>query len=160
MLVLNRIHMPQDGSEQKLTELAPSLLRFERLQKRVKCPEREILQAESVSANVQCQLRQGPYPQPNPYLGRRVRTEERRAYSNKQQLKNVRTVSKPTEVRKPRTTTKVVTATAPQKWFVNEMYMRVMNNEKVKQEPKKTLQEGRYEPGTIRVKNHQGATRT
>ena len=55
------------------------------------------------------------YPQPNPYLGRRVRTEERRAYSNKQQLKNVRTVSKPTEVRKPRTTTKVVTATAPQK---------------------------------------------
>ena len=48
----------------------------------------------------------------------------------------------------------------PKKWFVNEMYMRVMNNEKVKQEPKKTLQEGRYEPGTIRVKNHQGATRT
>ena len=53
------------------------------------------------------------YPQPNPYLGRKIRTERQRAYSNKRQIKSIRSVSKPSEVRKPRSTTKISTATAP-----------------------------------------------
>lgn len=55
------------------------------------------------------------YPQPNPYVGRKRRTERDRAYSNKRQRQNIRTVSKPSEVRKPRTTKRISTATVQHK---------------------------------------------
>ncbi|VAW26259.1 hypothetical protein MNBD_BACTEROID06-588 [hydrothermal vent metagenome] len=51
--------------------------------------------------------------QPNTYRGVKRRTERDRAYSNKKQIQSVRSVSRPSETRKPKTTTRVVTATAP-----------------------------------------------
>ncbi len=53
------------------------------------------------------------HPQPNTYRGRKRRTEKDRAYSNKKKIKNIRTATKPSEVRKPKSKTRVVTATAP-----------------------------------------------
>jgi len=53
------------------------------------------------------------HPQPNTYGVRKRRTEKDRAYSNKKKIKNVRSASRPSEVRKPRSKTRVVTATAP-----------------------------------------------
>lgn len=53
------------------------------------------------------------HAQPNTYRGRKLRTEKDRAYSNKKKINNVRSVSKPSESRKPKSTTRVVTATAP-----------------------------------------------
>ena len=53
------------------------------------------------------------HAQPNTYRGRKIKTEKDRAYSNKKKIKNVRSVSKPSEIRKPKSTTRVVTATAP-----------------------------------------------
>lgn len=51
--------------------------------------------------------------QPNTYGGRKMRTEKDRAYSNRKQIQNIRSVSKPSETRKRKTTTRIVTATAP-----------------------------------------------
>ena len=55
------------------------------------------------------------YPQPNPYIGRPVKTEKRRAKSNTRQLRSIRTVSRPTETRKQDRRVAPVTATAAPK---------------------------------------------
>ncbi len=53
------------------------------------------------------------HPQPNPYQGVKRRTEKDRAYSNKKKIQSIRSVSRPSETRKKKSTTRVVTATAP-----------------------------------------------
>ncbi len=53
------------------------------------------------------------HPQPNTYRGVKRRTEKDRAYSNKKQVQSIRSVSRQSETRKKKTTTRVVTATAP-----------------------------------------------
>lgn len=51
--------------------------------------------------------------QPNTYRGVKRRTEKDRAYSNKKKIRNIRSVSKPSETPKRKPTTRIVTATAP-----------------------------------------------
>ncbi len=69
---------------------------------------RRRIRQRSVSTNPKTVHRQ-----PNTYRGVKRRTEKDRAYSNKKQIKNVRSVSRPSESRKPKSTTRVVTASAP-----------------------------------------------
>ncbi|RLD22278.1 MAG: hypothetical protein DRI71_07750, partial [Bacteroidetes bacterium] len=59
--------------------------------------------------------RSTPYAQPNPYVGRKIRTEKSRAKSNKRELRSVRSVSRPAESRKPKQQTRPVSATAAPK---------------------------------------------
>ncbi len=53
------------------------------------------------------------HPQPNTYRGVKRRTEKDRAYSNKKKVQGVRSVSRPSETPKRKSTKRVVTATAP-----------------------------------------------
>ena len=46
--------------------------------------------------------RAAAYPQPNPYVGRKVRTEKQRAKSNRQQIRSVRSITRPAESNPPR----------------------------------------------------------
>ena len=55
------------------------------------------------------------YPQPNPYVGRKIRTERVRAKSNTKQIRSIRSATKPSEPRQPRTKSAPATATAPRK---------------------------------------------
>jgi hypothetical protein len=55
------------------------------------------------------------YPQPNPYVGRKIRTEKSRAKSNKREIRSIRSATKPSESRKPRSQSRPVTATAAPK---------------------------------------------
>jgi len=59
--------------------------------------------------------RRTPYVQPNPYTGRKVKTEKRRAKSNTRELRSIRSVSKPSESRRPQTRSRPVTATVAPK---------------------------------------------
>ncbi|MEN8249001.1 MAG: hypothetical protein ABFS32_08715 [Bacteroidota bacterium] len=56
------------------------------------------------------------YPQPNPYIGRRVKTEKVRAKDNTRELRSVRSASRSAETRKPATRKRPVTATAAPKF--------------------------------------------
>lgn len=42
------------------------------------------------------------YPQPNPYYGRKRKTEKQRGYSNKRERRSIRSQSRPTETRSPK----------------------------------------------------------
>ncbi len=55
------------------------------------------------------------YPQPNPYVGRKIRTEKSRAKSNKKAIRSIRSATRPSESRKPRSKSRPVTATAAPK---------------------------------------------
>ena len=59
--------------------------------------------------------RSTPYAQPNPYVGRKVKTEKRRAKSNTRELRSVRSVSRPSETRTPKQQSRPVTATVAPK---------------------------------------------
>ncbi|MCF6353177.1 MAG: hypothetical protein L3J06_09225 [Cyclobacteriaceae bacterium] len=69
---------------------------------------RKRIRQRSVSTNPKTVHRQ-----PNTYRGVKRRTEKDRAYSNKKKIRSIRSVSRPSEPRKPKTTTRVVTASAP-----------------------------------------------
>lgn len=55
------------------------------------------------------------YAQPNPYVGRKIRTEKSRAKSNKREIRSVRSATKPSESRKPNSRPRAVSATAAPK---------------------------------------------
>jgi hypothetical protein len=55
------------------------------------------------------------YPQPNPYVGRKIRTEKSRAKSNKKEIRSIRSATRPSESRKPRSQSRPISATAAPK---------------------------------------------
>jgi hypothetical protein len=55
------------------------------------------------------------YPQPNPYVGRKIRTEKSRAKSNKREIRSVRSVSRPSEFRQPKRQVAPISATVAPK---------------------------------------------
>ncbi len=64
------------------------------------------------------------YPQPNPYIGRKIKTEKRRAKSNTRQLRSIRSASRPPEIRKQDRKITPVTATAAPKLRVKRHVYR------------------------------------
>jgi hypothetical protein len=68
--------------------------------------------------------RRPSYPQPNPYVGRKVRTEKSRAKSNKRQINSIRSATRPSESRKPRSRARPVTATVAPKVKANRHVYR------------------------------------
>lgn len=63
--------------------------------------------------------RKTPYVQPNPYTGRKIKTEKRRAKSNSRELRSIRSISKPSESRRPETRGRPVSATVAPKVRTN-----------------------------------------
>jgi hypothetical protein len=55
------------------------------------------------------------YPQPNPYVGRKIKTEKSRAKSNKNEIRSIRSVSRRSESRKPKSQSRPISATAAPK---------------------------------------------
>jgi hypothetical protein len=68
--------------------------------------------------------RRPSYAQPNPYVGRKVRTEKSRAKSNKRQINSIRSATRPSESRKPRSKSRPVTATMAPKVKTNRHVYR------------------------------------